>query len=341
MKLSILIHALNEEKLIANCLESALEEARKSDGEVILVDSLSTDKTVEIARNYPIRIIQFMNKADCSAASAVQAGYQYANGESEFLYVLDGDMVLQPGFISVAMSYLESNPDVAGVAGKVLDTSIKSWADRRRASIAKAQQQIVEVSELGGGGLYRRSAIESVDYLAHRWLRACEEAELGARLRAKGWRLIRLPEIAVIHTGYSESTSKMLRRLWRNRQMHAYGTYLRTAFRRPWWWLTVCQLWFLFATVILHVMAGILAVLGVMQLELINTITALIASEILIWSGVILVLAIRKKSITDAIISIYTWNCYSLAAVFGFSQSTPDPKIPICGQELTTNLIPK
>jgi glycosyltransferase involved in cell wall biosynthesis len=332
MKLSILIKALNEEALIANCLDAVLAEIQNVEGEVILVDSLSTDRTDEIASRYPVRIIRFSHKIDCGCASAVQLGYQYARGE--YLYVLDGDMVLQSGFLSAALNYLESNPDVAGVAGKLMDASIRTAADKRRVSAAKALQQIIEVSDLGGGGLYRRSAIESVNYLAHRWLPACEEAELGARLRAKGWRLIRLPQIAVFHTGYSENNSQMLYRLWRNRRMHAYGMYLRAAFGHPWWWLSLQQAWFVFAAPLLHLAALILAV-SAMQLMIVTFVPAFLVAEFFVWFATIAILAAKKKSISSALLSTYGWNFYALAAVLGAMQSIPDPMVPIDAQELT------
>ena len=332
MKISILIKALNEETLIANCIEAALAEIQQIGGEVILVDSLSTDKTVEIARSYPVRIIQFSHKSDCGCSSAVQLGYQYARGE--YLYVLDGDMILQSGFLSEALSFLESNLDAAGVAGKLIDTSIKTWADKRRAYTAASQQQIREVSELGGGGIYRRSAIESVNYLAHRWLPACEEAELGARLRAKGWRLIRLPQIAVFHTGYSENNSQMLYRLWRNRRMHAYGMYLRAAFGHPWWWLSLQQAWFVFAAPLLHFTALILAI-NAMSFMIFTFASVFLMAEFFVWFATITILALKNKSISSALLSTYGWNFYALAAVLGAMQSIPDPMIPIDAQELT------
>ena len=332
MKISILIKALNEETLIANCIEAALAEIQKIGGEVILVDSLSTDKTVEIARSYPVRIIQFSHKSDCGCSSAVQLGYQYARGE--YLYVLDGDMILQSGFLSEALSFLESNSDVAGVAGKLMDASIRTAADKRRVFAAKALQQIIEVSDLGGGGLYRRRAIESVNYLAHRWLPACEEAELGSRLRARNWRLVRLPQIAVLHTGYAENNFQMLFRLWRNRRMHAYGMYLRSAFGHPWWWISVRQTWFVFAAPILHITAAVLAV-GAIYFEMIAMIHAVIVAEFFVWAGGVAVLTVRKKNIIDAILSAYEWNLYALAAVLGAMHSIPDPMIPIDAQELT------
>lgn len=336
MKLSILIKAFNEEALIANCLETALSEALKVGGEVILVDSLSTDRTVEIAKRYPIRIVQFSHKKDCGCASAVQLGYQYV--QSEYVYVLDGDMALQPGFISVALNYLEANPDVAGVAGKLLDTSINTLADKRRVSEAKALQKISEVWELGGGGLYRRKAIESVGYLAHRWLPACEEAELGARLRAKGWRLIRFPDIAVLHTGHSESTPQMFYRLWRSRRFHAYGMYLRTAFGHPWWKLSVRQVWQVFAAPAFHFVAVILALVSA-SAGIMTILPALIIAELLVWSGAIAVQAVRKKSISDGILSVCGWNLLALGALLGAIRSISDPTIAIEAKELTEHRI--
>ena len=43
---SILVKALNEEDKIERCLASAVREAADVGGEVILVDSMSTDATV-------------------------------------------------------------------------------------------------------------------------------------------------------------------------------------------------------------------------------------------------------------------------------------------------------
>jgi|GEM_PF-4020271 len=54
--ISIQILTYNEEIDIADCLESALIS-----DDVIVVDSLSTDRTLEIASQYPIRIVQHLS----------------------------------------------------------------------------------------------------------------------------------------------------------------------------------------------------------------------------------------------------------------------------------------
>jgi len=56
MKLSVVIPAYNEEKYIPSCLEALMSQEVPAD-EIIIVDNNSTDKTVEIASKYPVRII--------------------------------------------------------------------------------------------------------------------------------------------------------------------------------------------------------------------------------------------------------------------------------------------
>jgi len=225
IRVSILIKALNEERKIERCLQAAVREAEAAHGEVILADSLSTDRTIAIAARLPVRIVQLLDENDRSCGAATQLGYQFARGE--FLCLVDGDMELEPGFIEQAIACLERNPRVAGVGGLLIDTQVVTPADRHRVERFARITRPQPVQHLGGGGVYRRAAIESVGYLANRWLKGCEEADLGLRLRAKGWDLLRLPVPAVRHTGYVESNWQMLYRLWRAGRISAYGRFLR------------------------------------------------------------------------------------------------------------------
>lgn len=331
VRVSILIKALNEEAKIARCLEAAVREIAEVGGEVILVDSLSTDRTVEIAQAYPVRIVQFENIADRSCGAAVQLGYQFARGE--FLYLIDGDMVLQPDFLARALEYLEANPSVAGVGGLTIDTQILTLADRRRSQEYASITQVSTVDYLGGGGLYRASAIHSVGYLAHRWLKACEEAELGVRLKKAGWTLSRLPVVAVSHTGHNESNIGMLWRLWRNGRMHAHGTFLRSAIGRPWWWKSARVTWFVFAPLGLYLGAIFSAWLctwvGLPVIEV------FFLSVAILWGSVFVVLSVKKRSISEAVIAIVAWHLYMNAAAISSIRAVPDPFKTIEAHEIT------
>ena len=324
---SILVKALNEERRIAQCLQAAVREAALVDGEVIVVDSLSTDRTVAIAKQFAVRIVQFDALADRGCGAAVQLGYQYARGE--FVYVLDADMVLQPGFLTLALSYLHENIDLAGVGGKVRDTALRTVADYRRHSTAETQSANSFVNELGGGGLYRVAAVTETGYLAHRGLAAYEEAELGARLRSCGWRLLRLVNTAVLHEGHAENDWQMLKRQWRNGRAQANGAVLRAALGRRWFWRLARKQAFVLAAPALHSLATVIAVL--VGDGMASASVAWGVSWVTVWSLV----AVRKKGAINSLRTLLLWHYSSLAALIGVLRPVVDPFGPVAGHELS------
>jgi cellulose synthase/poly-beta-1,6-N-acetylglucosamine synthase-like glycosyltransferase len=322
---TIIVKALNEERRIGACLQSALRELQGLDGEVLLVDSLSTDRTVEIAQQMAVRIVQFESRADRNCGAALQLGYQYARGQ--FIYVLDGDMTLEPGFIGHALAYLQRHADVAGVGGKLVDNQVLNVADKMRVAHYDALPPEQDVAVLGGGGLYRRCAIEQVGYLANRWLTAFEEAELGARLRAARWRLVRLATPAVTHSGHNETSFQLMMRLWRIGRIEASGVFLRGAVGRAWQGQAFKACWYVFAAPLLYGMAGTLAALATLAgapfwpaLGL-----ALLAG----WGGVLAALLWRKGDLHEALISLLAWHLYPVGAFKGFLRPPGDPAAPI------------
>ncbi|HZJ18577.1 MAG TPA: glycosyltransferase family 2 protein [Patescibacteria group bacterium] len=57
MKISVVVPAYNEEKYIRKCLQSLIDQEEKPD-EIIVVDNNCKDKTVEICKNFPVRIVR-------------------------------------------------------------------------------------------------------------------------------------------------------------------------------------------------------------------------------------------------------------------------------------------
>ncbi len=98
---SIIIKAFNEERHIAGAIESALAALAGIDGEVILADGASTDRTVAIAEKYPIKIVRLNDAADRSCGAGAQLGFQYSRGE--FLCLMDGDMRLHRHFLAAGI----------------------------------------------------------------------------------------------------------------------------------------------------------------------------------------------------------------------------------------------
>jgi glycosyltransferase involved in cell wall biosynthesis len=94
MKVSIVIPAYNEEDCIERCIKSVLNQNYK-DLEVILVDDGSTDKTVEIAKKYPIKIIKGQHEGNSVAKNL---GWREAKGD--IVIFIDADMVIHPNYVS-------------------------------------------------------------------------------------------------------------------------------------------------------------------------------------------------------------------------------------------------
>jgi exopolysaccharide production protein ExoZ len=188
-RVSVVIKALNEEKRIEATVESALRAVAGVGGEVILADSYSSDRTVELAGAYPIRIVQLANPEERCCGAGPQLGYQHSRGD--FVYILDGDMQMREGFLEQALAFLDTHADVAGVGGRVVEQNTESLEYMARGERASAHLQPGNVDRLDGGGLYRRSAIEAAGYFSDRNLHSYEEFDLAIRLRALGWRLWR------------------------------------------------------------------------------------------------------------------------------------------------------
>ncbi|MBI2410224.1 glycosyltransferase [Candidatus Kaiserbacteria bacterium] len=75
---SIVIRTYNEEKHLGNLLQR-IKEQEYSDYEIVLVDSGSTDRTLEIARSFSVNIIQIKSQ-DFTFGYALNIGCRAANG---------------------------------------------------------------------------------------------------------------------------------------------------------------------------------------------------------------------------------------------------------------------
>jgi glycosyltransferase involved in cell wall biosynthesis len=91
MKVSVIIPALNEEQMLPRLLDS-IKTQNFEDYEVIVADAHSKDRTREIAVKYGCRVVN-----GGLPAAGRNAGAAAARGE--FLFFLDADVVLPPGFI--------------------------------------------------------------------------------------------------------------------------------------------------------------------------------------------------------------------------------------------------
>nr|QCI34345.1 glycosyl transferase family protein [uncultured bacterium] len=239
-RVSIIIKALNEEKRIARAIESSLRALERVGGEVILADSCSTDQTINIAKRYPITIVQLANSAERCCGIGPQLGYQHSS--AEYVYILDGDMELRPHFIDQAVQFLDAHPAAAGVGGQVIEHNLDSLEYKARVERNAHHMNAGQVDRLDMGGLYRRSAIEQIGYFSDRNLHSYEELDLAVRLRARGWRLHRINFPAVDHHGHDAAPYRLLYRRWETKYIYGIGEIVRAGIGKPHFSLLIKQL---------------------------------------------------------------------------------------------------
>jgi glycosyltransferase involved in cell wall biosynthesis len=315
---SIIIKALNEERHIAAAIKSALAALGEIDGEVILADGGSRDRTIDIARRYPIKIVQLTNNEDRSCGAGAQLGFQYSRGR--YLCLIDGDMALHGDFLAAALQFLEENSTVAGVGGFVIDREISNLEFEQRTKRHDPDRQVGPVTRLNGCGVYRRAAIESVGHLTDRNLHGAEELDLGARLHARGWTLARIDRPAVDHHGHTGNAYRLLLGRVASRNSFATGELLRAAIGRPHFRYVVTKDSNSFLCLLV---AGWWTTVAVTAFVLSGFSAAFVAGALLLLP--VVAMSLRWRSVRHGLYSVAAWNVYALSFLPGFLRSRVSP----------------
>jgi glycosyltransferase involved in cell wall biosynthesis len=315
---SVIIKALNEERHIAGAIESAMAALGEISGEIILADGGSHDRTIEIALRYPIKIVQLNKAEDRSCGSGAQLGFQYSSGR--YVLLMDGDMRLHEDFLVAATSFLEANPTVGGVGGRVFERQVVNPEYEQRNLRKDPDRVIGPVTRLHSSGLYRRSAIDSVGYVTDRNLHGAEEFELAARLHACGWSLARIDHGIVDHYGHAGSAYRLLFRRIMTRNAFASGEVFRGAIGRP-HFRYVIQKDHNFLLLLLVV--GWWLTLALVPFALSGWTAALAAAAIFLFP--VVVMSLRWRSIRLGLYSVTAWNVFALCFWPGFARARISP----------------
>jgi glycosyltransferase involved in cell wall biosynthesis len=118
MKISFVIPAYNEEKLLPKCLESVLAELKRTpcEAEIVVVNNASTDHTKEVALRYPgVRVVDEPKKG---LVQARHAGFNASTGE--LVANIDADTQLTPGWVATALREFAKDPRLVALSGPYL-----------------------------------------------------------------------------------------------------------------------------------------------------------------------------------------------------------------------------
>ena len=225
----VVIRALNESELIGTCLDALRRQDGPFDLDVLVVDSGSTDSTLEIARSRGARVLELPPTA-FDYSKALNAGIDEVRGELV--------VVLSAHAVPIGDDWLDrmtrpfEDPRVAGVASRQVP-----WPDAPWHEVQRLREQFGETGHTSvddhavvfsnAASVIRRAAWCDQSFV----LPAAEDADWAEKVAVRGWTIVYEAGAAVSHSHRESPRAHALRMIDINRVLdrdRTPRTHLRT-----------------------------------------------------------------------------------------------------------------
>ncbi len=228
--LSIIIVAWNARELVLDCMASIQAAALEISYEVIVVDNGSTDGgAAAVRRQFPeVQAIGLPRNIGFAAGN--NQGLLKMNGRHAVL--LNSDTIVMPGGLERCVRYLDENPHVGVVGPQLLNPDrtkqncihnsptliseivsqslLRRLLPRRYPSKRVDYREPVEVEAVLGACLFVRwEVIQEVGPLGEDYFFFLEDTDWCHMIRARGWKVVHIPDAYVIHLSGESSKKKL------------------------------------------------------------------------------------------------------------------------------------
>lgn len=196
MTIAAVVIGRNEGDRLIACLDALAGQVDR----VIYVDSESTDGSQDAARARGADVVALDMDIPFTAARARNAGLSRLMGDGPvpaYVQFLDGDCVLQPGWIGTAGDFLDRHSKAAVACGRLRER-FPEVSVYNRLLDAEWNMPVGRTRASGGNAMIRAEALLEVGGYDP-GLIAGEEPELCVRLRAAGWEIWRLDAEMALH----------------------------------------------------------------------------------------------------------------------------------------------
>jgi len=211
--ITVIIPAHNEEKYIANAIESVLSADFNGKKQIIVVDDGSIDRTYEIASKFKKNGVRVIKTRHLGKSSSLNTALRYAKGD--IIAVIDGDSYIQKDALRMMTKELERK-DVVAATGIVKVKNRKKFIcmwihieqlynSLMRLLLSKIDANIVTPGPLS---MYRRKELMQVGGFSTKGF--SEDIDVTIRLIRKGYK-IGFAEEAVAETNMPYDAKGFLR----------------------------------------------------------------------------------------------------------------------------------
>lgn len=222
MDVSVIIINYNTLELTENTINSVLEKTQCIEYEIILVDNMSTDGSIEyFEEKYKEKITFLRNKENLGFGRANNKGIEIAKGK--YIFLLNSDTLLINNAIKILFEYMERNLNVGVCGGNLYDIELSPVHSFKKELITLINEfdffknkiaRVVlkkrldfnykdiplEVGYITGADMFiRKKVLEQSGSFDDDFFMYFEETELTYRIKKLGYKVMSVPEAKIIH----------------------------------------------------------------------------------------------------------------------------------------------
>ena len=200
MKLSIVIPTYNRAILVKDCIRENMNNAQVPADQIewVWVDDGSTDGVQEVMRKM-CPDVSIVRNYNLGIEKTVNQGYALATGD--YIFKMDSDIVLQPGWAKELIRYLEAIPETA-VIGIPFDYYMKNkWAGETKEINGL---EILKANKIMGFYGFSRAFFKKVGYLNENMhYYSSSDMYWSDRAMKTGDLIYYIPKVRALHLGHS------------------------------------------------------------------------------------------------------------------------------------------
>ncbi len=276
---SIIIVNHNAGPLLTTCVEAVVHQVQQ----IVIVDNASTDASLEnlmdcfSTDNY-LQLIRL----DQNLGFAAGCNIGLETVTTPYVLFLNPDCILAPDSLQDLLYVLESNPQAGMVGGQLINSDGTEQGGGRRTiptpwrSFVRTfglyrlekfspglfldfhlhrqplPKEPVEVEAISGAlMLVRREAINDVGNWDENYFLHCEDLDWCMRFRQKGWRIIFVPEVQVLHHQGACSRARPIFVAWHKHKgmLYFYKKFFRKQYPNVLMWIVILGVWLRFGVI--------------------------------------------------------------------------------------------
>lgn len=220
MNVSVVIPNYNGEKYIRGCLDSLMKQSMKID-EIIIVDNSSTDRSLEIIKEYKDYITLVELEDNYGFSRAVNEGIKRA--KTKYVALLNNDTEVDKDWLVELYKCIDSNSDIFACCSQMIrydnrdiiddagdEYTLLGWGrkigDGENIHSYNFCKEVF--SACAGAAIYRRDVFRKIGYFDERFFAYLEDIDICYRAKVYGYINYYCGKSKVYHIGSATSGSK-------------------------------------------------------------------------------------------------------------------------------------